>query len=98
MLAPTVNVAETFKAELTVTKQGPVPEHPPPDQPANPDPGSGVALSLTAVPQEKFAVHVAPQSMPAGADVIEPRPVPDFDTVTALLPTKVVATSDTSSI
>jgi hypothetical protein len=42
-----VNVAVTVVSLFTVTTQLPVPEHPPPDQPANVEPESAVAVSVT---------------------------------------------------
>jgi hypothetical protein len=44
-----VNVAPTSFAASIVTTQLPVPEHAP-DQPANVDEASGVAVSVTSVP------------------------------------------------
>jgi hypothetical protein len=52
-----------------------------PLQPVNENPVEGVAVSVTDVPESKFAVHVDPQSIPATEDVTVP--VPDFVTVTA---------------
>ena len=44
-----MNVAVTVAAELMVTTHGSVPEHPPPDQPAEVLPTSGAAVRVTAV-------------------------------------------------
>ena len=52
-----------------------VPEHAP-DQPANSELASGFATSVTCVPLSKFAVHAAPQLIPAGLLVTVPPPVP----------------------
>ena len=55
--------------------QVPVPEHAP-VQPANTEFASGAAVSVTAVPVLKLAVHVLPQLIPAGELVTVPPPVP----------------------
>src|SRR5437899_921839 len=68
-------------AAVTGIVQGPVPEHPPPVQPVKVEPAAGVAVSVTAVPLAKLAVHVAPQVMPAGALVTVPLPAPAGVTV-----------------
>jgi len=47
---PREKVAVTACAALTVTTHVPVPLQPPPDQPANPDPIAGIAVSVTCVP------------------------------------------------
>ena len=44
------NVAVTVVAALMVTEHVPVPEQPPPLQPANVDPPAGAAVSVTTVP------------------------------------------------
>ena len=54
---------------------GEVPEHAP-AHPANDDPTAGVAVSVTAVESGRVARQVAPQSMPAGLDVMVPVPSP----------------------
>jgi hypothetical protein len=59
-----------------------VPEHPPPDQPANVDPPTAAAVSVTGVPGANDARHVAPHVIPAGALVTVPAPVPGVLTVT----------------
>jgi hypothetical protein len=46
----TLKVAVTDVAAFMVTEHVPVPEHPPPLQPANVDPPAGDAVSVTAVP------------------------------------------------
>jgi hypothetical protein len=48
--------------------------------PVNVAPASGVAVSVT-LPWVRVAVHVAPQLMPAGEELTEPVPPPDFETV-----------------
>jgi hypothetical protein len=70
-----VNVAVTVVAALMVTVQPAVPEHPPPDQPENSDPAAGDAPRVTVVPCTNEALHVAPQSMPAGDEVTVPLPL-----------------------
>jgi hypothetical protein len=45
-----------------------------PDHPANRQPGSGVAESVTTVPPEDAVLQLAPHSMPAGALVTVPAP------------------------
>jgi hypothetical protein len=85
--SPTVvddaNVAVTVVALVAVTVHVPVPEQPPPDQPAKTDPAAGVAVRTTALPDGNVAEHVAPHVMPAGALVTWPLPSPARTTVTA---------------
>ncbi len=45
-----LNVAVTFRLALIAITQPPVPEQPPPVQPANVEPDEGLALSVTFVP------------------------------------------------
>ena len=45
-----LNVAVTVRSELIVTTQVPIPEHPPPTQPANTEPPDGVAVKVATVP------------------------------------------------
>jgi len=52
------------------------PVQPPPVKPAKVDPEFGVAVSVTAVPLAKLALHVVPQVIPAGELVTDPAPVP----------------------
>jgi hypothetical protein len=47
-----------------------------PLQPAKADPASGIAVSVTTCPEANGALHIAPQSIPAGFDVTVPDPVP----------------------
>ena len=78
-----------------LTVQGPVPEHPPPDQPVKVDPASAEAVRVTSMPVVKFAWHVEPQLIPAGLLVIVPLPVPVFVTVNTPTATPVpVITTD----
>jgi hypothetical protein len=65
---------------VNVTLQVLVPVHAP-DQPANVEAALGAAVSVTMVPLVKFALHVAPQLIPAGLLVIVPAPVPVVWTV-----------------
>jgi hypothetical protein len=80
-----VNVATIFTAAFTVTLQSPVPEHPPPDQPAKVDPASAVGVKTNTVPGATFSAQSVPQSMPAGMDTTRPVPVPALVTPTAWL-------------
>src|SRR5262245_19886682 len=85
-LSPTgtvdAKVAVTVVALVRVTVQMPVPEHPPPDQPANIEPPAAVAVSTTALPDGKLAEHVVPHAMPVGELVTLPLPSPARTTVT----------------
>lgn len=76
-----VNVAVTARSELIITVQVPVPEQPAPDQPANVELESGLAVSVTIEPAAKLAEHLPPQSIPDGELVTVPEPDPFFDTV-----------------
>jgi hypothetical protein len=76
-----LKVAVTLVLAAKVTVQVPVPLHPPPDQPVNVELVPAVAVSVTAVPLAKLALHVAPQLMPAGMLLIDPVPVPVLCTV-----------------
>ena len=59
----------------------PVPEQPPPDQPAKVEPAAGPAVSVTAVPCANCELQVAPQLIPDGELVTVPEPVPALLTV-----------------
>ena len=69
-----MKVADTLCAEFIITMQLPVPLQAPP-QPVKLQPLAGVAVKVTGVPLEKFALQVAPQLMPAGELVTVPLPV-----------------------
>lgn len=76
-------LAVTVLAAFMVTVQASVPLQAPP-QPANADPSDGEAASVTVVPATKPFEQVAPQSIPAGALVTVPGPVPPLVTVSVL--------------
>src|SRR5436309_2609295 len=78
-----VKLAFTACAALIVTTQVPVPLHPAPLQPVNTEPLTGAAVKVTDVPLANEALHVTPQSMPAGLLVTVPLPLPVFVTVRA---------------
>jgi hypothetical protein len=63
---------------LSVFTQVPVPEQPPPDQPAKLEPGAALAVRVTLVPFSNWAEHLEPQSIPAGELVTVPEPLPFF--------------------
>ena len=69
-----------------VTWQVPVPEQPPPLQPAKVEGGVAAAVSVTTVLLVKVYEQVEPQLMPGGLLVTEPVPVPARLTVKVLLP------------
>ena len=50
-----------------------------PLQPASPQPGAAVALSVTVLPRGSRALHVPPQLIPASEAVIIPLPTVDTD-------------------
>jgi hypothetical protein len=70
-----VKVAATDLADDNTMVHMLVPAQPPPVQPVKVYPLEATALSSTLVPDVNDALHVLPQSMPAGADVTEPEPV-----------------------
>ena len=71
-----LNAANTTSAELVVVRlQTPVPEQGP-FQPAKVEPAAAVAVSVTAVPGVKNAMHELGQSMPGGFAVTVPLPLP----------------------
>jgi hypothetical protein len=70
-----LNVAVTVALLVKVTVQAAVPVQAP-DQPPNVELVFAAAVSVTAVPLGKFAVHVVPQLIPAGLLVTVPEPLP----------------------
>ena len=68
---PKPKLAVTVVSVVSVTRQVPVPEHPPPLQPVNPVP---LAVTVTTVPLLRTAEHVAPQLIPPTSDVTVPVP------------------------
>jgi hypothetical protein len=80
-----------------LTLHVPVPVHPAPDQPENVEVASAAAVNTTDVPYAMGAEHVAPQSMPAGADVTVPAPLPSFVTVRVSSSTANVAVTETAA-
>ncbi|MBK7660155.1 MAG: hypothetical protein IPJ28_13885 [Betaproteobacteria bacterium] len=85
-----LNCAPTLLAASIVTLQAPVPVHAP-LQPAKKESATGAAPSATETPELKFALHVAPQSMPPGVDVTTPPPPPVFVIVSANWPEETVS-------
>jgi hypothetical protein len=79
------NVAVTVVSELSVMVHCPVPEHPPPLQPANTEP-SPLAVRTTLVPLEKLVEHVLPQLIPAELLLTFPLPLPSLVTMRANVP------------
>ena len=69
-------LATTELSAPRATWQLPVPEQPPPDQPAKTAPGSGVALKVTTEPTSNQCRQLTPQTIPAGALLIDPDPPP----------------------
>jgi hypothetical protein len=57
--------------------------HPLPDQPANLEPGAGIAVSVTDCSSEYRAEQTDPQSIPAGELVTAPDPLPVFVTTSS---------------
>src|SRR5579864_6314695 len=77
---PVLKVAVTDLAAVMVTEHVPVPVQAP-LHPANVEPDAGEAVSVTAVPLLKFALHVLGQLIPVGLLVTFPLPVPARVTV-----------------
>jgi hypothetical protein len=73
-----VNIAVTALGAFIVTTQVPVPEQPPPLQPANVEPVEDAAVRVTTVPLANDDWQVNPQSIPPGLLVTVPDPMPDF--------------------
>jgi hypothetical protein len=75
-------VAVTVVSLLKVTVHVPVPEQPPPDQPVNPDPASGLAVRMTVLPPVRVTEQVLPQASAGDElDVTVPLPLPAFVTL-----------------
>ena len=68
-------LADTARLPLKVTVQEPVPLQSP-DQLENSEPTLGAAVKVTLVSTANVWVHVDPQSMPLGALLTLPLPVP----------------------
>lgn len=64
-----------------------------PLQPAKVEPASGIAVSVTAAPPVKLALHAVPQLMPAGLDATIPVPAPFFVTLSIYVLGRVAATN-----
>ena len=75
------NVAVTSWLAFIAITQVPVPEQPPPLQPANVEPGEGAALSVTFVPGAYLLEHVPGHEIPAGLLLTLPEPDPPTATV-----------------
>lgn len=75
-----LKVAVTVVLLVSLIVAVPVPEVPPPLQPANTEPAAGVAVRVTVVPEENDFEQVDPQLMPDGALVTVPEPVPALST------------------
>src|SRR5689334_8909707 len=85
-----LNVAVTVVLPLGVKMQLPVPVQGP-LQPVNTEPGFTPAASVTGEPLGNGALHAfTPQSIPAGALVTLPDPVPAFAIVTVTCGTAVL--------
>lgn len=69
-------------AVIDTTQVDAVPEQAP-LHPVKPDPLAALAVKVTEAPEEKLALHVEPQLMPAGLLTTVPLPAPDFVTLSA---------------
>lgn len=78
--ADVLNVAVTAVLPVNVTWQVPVPLQAP-LQPANVEFVPGVAVSVTLVPEAKFALQTVPQLIPEGLLVTVPVPLPANETI-----------------
>src|ERR1700730_11972716 len=74
-----VKAADTLAFAFSVTLQPAMTPQAPP-QPARPQAGAGVAVSVTWAPLLKFALQVEPQSIPAGELVTLPPRLPITET------------------
>ncbi len=75
-----LNVAVMAASPSRWTVQAPVPVQAP-VHPLNVEPLPGAAVSETAVPEGNDALQALPQSMPTGADMTRPTPLPAGMTV-----------------
>ena len=80
-----------------VTWQVPVPAHAP-EKPVKTEFGPGSAVRVTTVPSTNALLQVAPQSIPAGADVTVPEPLPERVTVRSKLASKSAVTDLAASM
>jgi len=78
---PALNVAVHVRSDETVTDTAAFVPEQAPLQPEKLEPGPAVAVSVTIVPEMKAALHVPPQSIPAGLEETLPLPPPLFCTV-----------------
>src|ERR1700758_2509791 len=76
-----VNVAVTDSSELIVTAHAPVPEQPPPDQPAKLDPAAAAAVNVTCVPAVKLCEQLPGQLIPEPVTLPDPVPANPTDSV-----------------
>jgi hypothetical protein len=78
--------AVTVVGAVRWTSQLPVPEHPPPCQPANTEPEPATADSTTVASESNVAVHVDGHCRPTGKEVTTPVPGPEMTTAIARRP------------
>ena len=64
-----------------MTVQGPVPVQPPPDHLVNLEPDEATGFRVTSVPGSKAAAQLVPQTIPAGEEVTDPKPLPGLLTL-----------------
>lgn len=88
------NVAVAVRAPLIVTVHVVVVPEQLPDQPVNRDAGDreAAAVSVTLVPELKYAVHSTPQFTPPTFEVTVPDPAPDFAAVSRYCAVNVAVT------
>jgi hypothetical protein len=96
-LALAVKAAVAERGAVMVSVHVPVPEHAP-DQPVKLEPAAGTAVSVTSVPLRKSCAQVAPQSMPAGLELMVPAPLPILSTLRVKGRRAKVAVADRSSL
>lgn len=93
-----LNDAVTSSFALIAITQVPVPEHPPPLQPANVEPDEGLALSVTFVPGAYLLEHVPGHEIPAGLLLTLPEPDPPTATVSEGSKSNVAVTLESALI